>query len=33
MIGWVHEDGHFTLQPIHIQDGWAIYEGIEFSAK
>lgn len=33
MIGWVHEDdGHFTLQPIHIMDGEAIYEGKEFKA-
>jgi len=32
MIGWVKDDGSFTLQPIHIMDGWAIYEGIEFKA-
>ena len=33
MIGWIRPNGHFTLQPIHIMDGWAIYEGIEFKAE
>lgn len=32
MIGWVKENGEFTLQPIHIMDGWALYEGQEFKA-
>lgn len=33
MVGWVHNDGHFAIQPIHIMDGWAFYEGIEFRAS
>ena len=33
MIGWVHDDGHFTLQPIHIMDKWAVYEGKEFKSN
>ena len=32
MIGWIREDGHFSLQPIHIMDGWAMFEGQEFKA-
>ena len=33
MIGWIREDEQFTLQPIHIMDGWAVYEGVEFTAN
>ena len=33
MVGWIREDGHFTLQPIHIMDGWALFEGQEFNAN
>jgi hypothetical protein len=33
MIGWVKPDDSFTLQPIHIMDGWALYEGQEFRAS
>jgi len=32
MIGWIREDESFTLQPIHIMDGWAVFEGQEFTA-
>jgi len=33
MIGWIKPDDSFTLQPIHIMDGWALYEGVEFKAS
>ena len=32
IIGWIHEDGHFQLQPIQILDGWTVHEGVEFKA-
>jgi hypothetical protein len=33
MVGWIRPDGQFTLQPIHIMSGWALYEGQEFTSS
>lgn len=32
MIVTYHEDGRFALEPIHIMDGWAYFDGREFRA-
>lgn len=32
MVVSYHEDGRFSLEPIHIMDGWAHWDGREFSA-
>ena len=32
-VVWYKESGEFTIEPIHIMNGWAVYGGQEFRAK
>lgn len=32
-VVWYKDSGEFTIEPIHIMKGWAVYSGVEFRAK
>jgi predicted phosphodiesterase len=32
-IIWYKDDGEFSIEHVHIMDGWAVYSGSEFRAK